>query len=119
LCKALAVINIKYEGNISFNNLQSINNKGDRVQFTLRVKDSHKSGARLGFMTTKDGGYNHLINACWHVHGDMFEAILAIRPEAIIHAGKRKIDINGGNWEDWNIGSQVQYRGYSEACNCE
>ncbi len=43
--------------------------------------------------------------ASWHAHGYLFEAILAIDPSAVIQSFNGSIDIDGGNWVDFNVGS--------------
>jgi hypothetical protein len=119
LYKALQAVNMSFAHNVEFNKIIALNMKGTRWQVTLRVKDSHKKGARLGFMRNNDGNRRHLINACWHVHGYYFEEVLAIAPETVIHAGALKIDKNGGNWQDRNIGSYVDPLQFSRACECK
>jgi hypothetical protein len=118
LDKALMWVNKKYSNNITWNNFEQVNKKGDRFRVTLKVKDSHKNGARLGSCVTHLGNRRHLINACWHVHGNFFDALLVINNKAIIKTAGRTIDINNGNWEDWNIGSVMEPFYYSEACEC-
>lgn len=59
--------------------------------------------------------------ACWHVHGDFFDALLKIQPNAVIvtRGGPGAvIDKNGGNWQDCNIGSRMSPMMFSEACEC-
>ncbi len=112
--RALAIVNQKYNGNIEFNRFS---HEGNGFRFTLRVINSRLPGARLGF-TGK-----HLINACWHVHGNFFDALLNIYGHAKIKTAKRTIEKTAegqiiGNWEDWNIGSIMEPLYYSEACNC-
>jgi len=111
LMNALKEVNKKYDNNIIWNREpEQINNNAFR--FTLKVKDSKKPGHRLGFTGRR------LINACWHVHGDFFDALLKINQDANITAGTLHINKDGGNWQDRNIGSQMQPLYYSEACEC-
>jgi hypothetical protein len=112
---ALDIINKKYDGNVTIGNYKK---KGNRIQFTLKVWDSHGPGHRRGFMRTKDGRGQHLINACWHVHGDFFDALFTINPKIWIRAIGKKITINDGNWQDRNIGSMLRPKMYSDACDC-
>lgn len=86
--------------------------KGTRYAVTLKVKDSHGKGAKIGYSG------RHTVNACWHVHGDFFDALLDLNPEIVIKTLNRTIDKKGGNWHDWNIGSIMYPRFYSEACEC-
>ena len=128
LNKALKIINKTYKKNIVFKETpEAVNAKGTAFKFGLRAIDCKKSGGRLGQphagWTTRSGKeykQRHIGGcACWHVHGEFFEALLNINPEAVIHAGAHKITSEGGNWEDWNIGSMSEPFYYSEACNCE
>ena len=111
LREALKAVNELYNDNIMFKRL-------DGKIFTLRVKDSKGAGARRGYNFTKSGERRRLISACWHVHGDFFEALFKVNPRAVVHAGRRKITAEGGNWQDWNIGSLITPLYHSEACDC-
>jgi len=110
LC-ALALVNQRYKENIWF---KSFTSKRNGVDFTLSVKDSRAPGHRRG----RSG--RRIAAACWHVHGHFFEALLHLVPEASIRSSmlKVKIDKNGGNWQDKNIGSIAKPLLYSEACDC-
>lgn len=112
LRKALDAINTKYDGNVIFNREPEQVTKNS-VRFTLRVKDSKGPGARR----SHEG--RPMTSACWHVHGDFFDALLNINPEAVIKTGRTTITNEGGNWEDFNIGSMMKPMYYSEACDCE
>jgi len=107
--KALKIINKKYEGNIEF---REIEQQGKRVRFTLRIKESKGPGSRRSPWT------NHRIpSACWHVHGDLFDEIFQIEPDAIIYATGKKIE-KYNNWQDWNIGNKLNPCYFSDACDC-
>lgn len=80
---------------------------GRQFQFTVTVKDSKGPGGRRGMRA-----------ACWHVHGDLFEAILARQPNAVIKTAGREVTVDGGNWVDWNVGSMMEPLMYSETCRC-
>jgi len=114
--EAIRIINSeKYEGNVKVY-VSPKNSKTLKVY--LSVYDSHKKGARLGFSG------RHLINACWHVHGNFFDTLLNINPKAVIKAQDLKIykDDDGrtiGNWQDWNIGSILCPLYFSDACECD
>jgi len=116
--QALVMVNKRYDGNVIWNNFESLNQSGTRFRVTLRVKDSHGKGAKLGHPHYKTGNSRHLINACWHIHGYFFEALLEINPEISIKSAGRTVDKNGGNWVDWDIGSMMYPRYFSEACEC-
>ena len=116
---ALKLVNKQYDNNIIFKRIEPT---GRQITFTLTVISSSKSGHRLGLQTNKDGTRRKLSAACWHVHGDFFEALLKLNSNAVIRSsgpdGPIVIDINGGNWVDRNIGSQMEPMYYSEACDC-
>ena len=114
--KAKDAVNAMYDDNIIWNEFRhegASRGGGQTYRVTLKVKDSRGPGARLGFSG------RHMINACYHVHGNFFAALLEINPNAVIKASGLTIDRHGGNWEDKNIGSIVQPMYYSEACECE
>ncbi len=107
LYEALRKVNKHFDNNVIFEHCNSVNTKGNRWSVRLRVKSSRGKGARLGFSG------RHLINACWHVHGEFLEAL---PKDAVIYtAGKT---VYPGDWEDWNIGSQMNPMYFSEACEC-
>lgn len=110
--KALKIVNKKYNKNIVFNRL-------DFPIFTLKCKSSKGKGHRLGIYENKNGTRRKLINCCWHVHGDFFDALFKVNPEAYIYSQGRRIDISRGNWEDKQIGSMMRPLYFSEACECE
>jgi len=121
LFKALEALNLKYDNNIVFKRFpEDINRAGTRQRFTITVRDSKETGSRR----SADG--RRIAAACWHVHGHLFDEILKVNPAAVIQTGlqgarKIYIDDNGttcGNWEDSNIGSQMQPCMASEACEC-
>jgi hypothetical protein len=107
---ALEMINKRYNDNIIFNRF-------DNAGFTLRVKNSKGPGARL-HIDRYAGKERRSISACWHVHGDFFDALFEINPKAVIRTGNKKITAQAGNWEDWNIGSTMYPVYYSESCLC-
>ena len=114
LNQALEAVNEKYGDNVIWNREPS----SGSLHFTLRVKDSHGKGARLGFPSCDTGNQRHLVNACWHVHGEFFDALFAINPDAIIRSNGQKITAEYGNWQDRDIGSLMQPLYFSEACEC-
>lgn len=107
---ALMAINRLYDGNVKFK--RGPEPKGKRLLFTLTVHDSHGKGGRLSHTRRR------ICAACWHVHGDFFDALFAINPDAEVTAIGRKITAEDGNWQDQNIGSQFQPMYHSEACEC-
>jgi hypothetical protein len=109
--QALLDINLLFDNNVKW---EYITIGRSNIKFRLRVKDSRKKGARRGHTGRR------LINACWHVHGEFFDALFKINPNATIQAaGTGIITNNSGNWIDRNIGSMMYPLYYSEACECE
>lgn len=111
LDEALARINAKhYDGNVIYNHEPEA--RGNALQFTIRVRDSRAKGARTGHTGRRT------TSACWHAHGNLFDAVLELAPDARIVTGATSITRDGGNWEDRNIGSMIQPLYFSEACEC-
>jgi hypothetical protein len=105
---ALAIVNGKYAGNITWNRFDN----GRTINFTLTVKSSKAPGGRL----SPSG--RRVAAACWHVHGDFFDALFEVCPDAVIVSMGKKITKDEGNWQDQNIGSAYLPFMYSEACDC-
>lgn len=126
LRKALDAVNKKYNDNIQFfgdngyyesDGLEQVGKT--RISFRLETKSyTHGGGYRRTFT-----GKRHR-SACWHVHGDFFDALLDLNDKAVIRWAGLKIhqDQHGhgrfGNWQDWNIGSLAQPLYASQACDC-
>jgi len=123
LRRALDKTNEQYEGNLEFNRLDR---KGSMTYFTLRVKNSHGLGARLGYPIRDwktgqiTGKSRHLVSACWHAHGHFFEALLEVNKNVWIKSRGKEchIDKSGGNWEDFDVGSLMNPCYLSELCEC-
>jgi hypothetical protein len=113
---ALRRINEKYDGNIVWKRFEQ---NGSGVHFTLTVRQSRGKGGRLGQCLTSKGNHRHIAAACWHVHGDFFDALFSIVPNAYVRSMGRKITKDEGNWVDRNIGSPMYPMYYSEACDCQ
>jgi len=118
LSKALSEVSKKYDNNVVWKNYERLNQKGDRFRVTLEVLNSHGKGARLSQHKTRLGNRVHMKSACWHIHGDFFDALLRINPNAIIKTSLTTITKYGGNWTDRNIGSMIEPLMYSNACEC-
>lgn len=118
--QALIEVNKKYDDNIEF---REIGNYNGHVKATIKVRDSQKAGHRVGFVKTSKGNRRKMPCACWHVHGDFFEKLLEINEDVVIKSSLAQhlltIDKNGGNWQDFNIGSVYEPLFASEACDCE
>ena len=109
---ALKAVSGQYQDNVEWNRMPQRLGRG--VRCTLRVKSSRGPGHRLGVATPR----RRLTSACWHVHGDFFEALFLFAPYAVVTAMGERIDRNGGNWRDHNIGSRMFPVNASEACEC-
>jgi len=115
--RALEIINEKYQDNVKWNRFDK---NGNGFNFTLKVKSSKEKGHSYGYDFPPSGRKpRRLTSACWHVHGDFFETLLEINPEAVIMSRGHRIDKNGGNWKDWNAGSIMYPQYMSEKCDCE
>ena len=54
------------------------------------------------------------------MHGNFFEKLFEISPEAIIYSSwAGKITNHSGNWQDKNIGGIMNPMYYSDACECK
>ena len=131
LNKALEIINTeRYQDNIEFRKLEQ--ETRNSIRFTLKCKSSKAPGHRVHIRF--DDPFKTCIerrrrspNACWHVHGDFFDALFNINPDAkiksgsLIHEGINSgyITKDEGNWIDTNIGSQMFPVYFSESCECE
>ena len=115
LSRAIDKVNETFDGNVTFNRLDTLNAKETRFAVTLKVKSSKGKGARLGQHVNNNGTRRHLIYACWHAHGTFFDALPA---SATIRTGDQTIR-PGDAWADRNIGSYVYPLMYSEACECD
>jgi hypothetical protein len=111
--KALTEVNRQFDGNIEF---KQINQQGKNVRFTLTVRSSYGKGARLGFV--HNGKQRHIKAACWHAHGEFFDALFSVASDAVIISQGNKITKDAGNWDDKNIRSNYSPFFFSEACNC-
>jgi hypothetical protein len=116
LQKALDRVNKRYDGNVTFDRFDV---QGNKVRFTLKVKDCHGPGHSCGQSLNKSGKRHALGGACWHAHGHFFEAVLKVRPDAWIVSGFRvgppiRITAKGGNWTNWTRGRTMM----SELCEC-
>jgi hypothetical protein len=112
--KALAKINLKFGGNVEFKKIET---QGRAIRFTLTVLKSSGPGGRL----SAEG--RRIAAACWHIHGEFFDALLDINPQAVIVSRQARIFATDsghyGNWQDVNIGSNYRPFYYSDACACK
>jgi hypothetical protein len=110
---ALKNINVKYEGNVTFNRFDVHRN---RINFTLRVSNSRGPGAKVSRLMGKE---RHTCSACWHAHGDFFDAIFKLDEKAWIFAAHvGTMEGPKDNWQDFNIGSMIYPMYFSDSCDC-
>ena len=118
--RALSLVNKEFDNNIEWNRFDIV---GLTIHFTLKCKDSSKSGHRLGQSLTSKGNRRKMVSACWHVHGQFFDSLICeVNQKATVKSLDKKLFFNGqdveNNWKDWNIGSKFSPLMASEACDC-
>jgi len=106
LSKAINTVNALHGYRIIFNRYPE--KIGNYLHFTIRSEKSGIPGARIS-----PSGRN-LVSSSWHAHGYLFEELLNINNNAVIITASNRIDSDGGNWEDRNIGSHFQPAYFSE-----
>ena len=114
---ALAVVNVRYAGNVR---LIHGTVSGSWRRFTLRVTSSKGPGAKISMTSFGD---RRSVAACWHVHGDFFDALWNLEGGSVgayyVEAGKvGRMHGRGDNWQDFNIGSQCRPVRFSQSCEC-
>ena len=114
---ALAVVNVRYSGNVRL--IHGTVAKAWR-RFTLRVNSSKGPGAKISMTSFGD---RRSVAACWHVHGDFFDALWNLEGGSVgayyVEAGRvGRMHGRGDNWQDFNIGSQYRPVRFSESCEC-
>jgi len=119
---ALVAVNSdhRYTGNIRFKTMET---KGRRISFTLTVVSSTigtgKAKVTAPGVSMSPDGKRRIAAACWHVHGDFFDALFRICPGAEVSALGKVITKDGGNWQDWGKGSLMNPVPASKCCNCK
>lgn len=130
LKKALEIINTeRYQDNIEFREIEQ--KTKNSIRFTLKCKSIEKPGHRVHYQIQEPFTNPHYktkrsSNSCWHVHGDFFDALFSINPDAKIKSGslhhegvnKGWITKDEGNWIDTDIGSPMFPFYFSESCDC-
>jgi len=112
--EALEIVNEKYFKNITYRNIEPINEALTSFRFTLRAVDCHKAGGCFSPSTGRRVG----LAACWHVHGDFFDALFSLTPDARVKSCRAVITKDAGNWQDYNMGSMMQPFAASACCDC-
>lgn len=119
---ALSATNKLFDDNVCWKREpESLNHSKNRFRFTLRVVSSKGAGHRLS-APNPWSKQRRMPSACWHVHGEFFDALLDVNRQAIIKTelvGKREISIDGGNWQDAQVGSMAYPAYLSDLCDCD
>ena len=119
---ALVAVNSDHRctGNIRFKTMET---KGRRISFTLTVVSSTigtgKAKVTAPGVSMSPDGKRRIAAACWHVHGDFFDALFRICPDSEVSSLGKVITKNGGNWQDWNKGSIMYPKMASSCCLCK
>ena len=116
LLKALDIVNKKYNDNIKFKYIEQLSDKLFKLR--LSICDSHSTGTKIGYRGRR------VTAACWHVHGNFFDALLKENPQITITVGGLPtIKVKDGkvinNWIDYGGGCGLYPSYASEECNCE
>jgi len=117
LDRAMFGLNKMYDGNVVFREFER--ETKTKIRFTITMTNSKCIGHH------KSGGKRNMRSACWHVHGHFFEELFAVNPDCWVRSGsmnngvyKGKITKDGGNWEDYNVGSIAYPMKASQCCDC-
>jgi len=119
---ALVAVNSdhRYAGNIRFKTMET---KGRRISFTLTVVSSTigtgKAKVTAPGVSVSPDGKRRISAACWHVHGDFFDALFRVCPGSEVSSLGKVITKDGGNWQDWNKGSIMYPKMASSCCLCK
>lgn len=70
-----------YNGNIVVENAESLNSAGTRISVKLGTADSKAYGSR----TAASGRHGKYL--CWHGFRDVFRAVMAVNPTAVVRSG--------------------------------
>jgi len=80
---------------------------------------------KKGLDWASGSAYRNSRFACWHVHGDFFNALFHINPDAVVYSQGRRITKHEGNWVDYgracwdSQNREVVMVKVSESCKCE
>ena len=106
----------EYDGNIVVENCESKNAKGTRISVKLGTADSKRHGSRTS------GSGRHGKYLCWHGFRDVFRAVMAINPDAVVRTGIAVYKGSEGFEESYpgtaqnNIGSMFEPAYMPELC---
>lgn len=113
---ARARVSKQYGDNIIWNRApEALNKRGDRWRLTIRCRSSKGLGHGVSRSALPFGGRpRRLPTACWHVHGNFFDALPACATILARGHAMRPQD----SWKDYNVGSIVNPIFASESCDC-
>lgn len=127
---ALAEVNRKYNGNIVFEwrDLVDHTRRDGREEWRVKLKtlDSRAYGSRRSIvLAPHDRNSRYIPAACWHVHGEFFDALGRLAPEAemIGSAGAfgaqgRRCRVAAHGWVDHLTANAYDGVYASDACDC-
>ena len=110
LWDALRRVNDLYDNQVEFRGEPEHTNHG--IKFTLKTKHNKARGHGISFSG------RHMPSACWHVHGNFFDRLFEVNPDAKVYSMGKLITKHQGNWQDYNVGSQMNPKFASESCEC-
>ena len=110
LVEAMERVNINYHNQVIWNCPPTHTPHG--IKFTLKV--THNKA--VGHGISQSG--RQMATACWHVHGNFFDRLFDVNPNAVIFSRGLKITKEYGNWGDYNVGSQMNPQFASQQCEC-
>ncbi len=130
---AMAKVNEKYNGNIIFDNIEFDHLRRDgreEWRVTLRTRDSKAYGSARSVRLESpwgSGGGRRIPKACWHAHGDFFDALGRLCPEAEMigrpgHSSapepNRRCRVADHGWVDPYVHNEFDGQYASEMCDC-
>ena len=117
LQEALDKTNVQYKDNLTWFDPVRYHGK-NRLWFRLKTISLDGPGSHWVPMGVWTGQYNNgrrMRFACWHAHGDFFDNLFEINPEATVYSSGIPITIDGGNWRDSPRGHRMAF---SQSCLC-
>ena len=80
--------------------------------FVNKIREANSVSIEPEYITKQ----SRLSYACCHVHGEFFDAVFEVNPNAVIYSMGKKITKEYGNWEDTCINS---FQGIFKSSMCE
>ena len=107
---ALSNVNKKHGYKLRF--VDGISKNGNFLNCRLRSEKSNIEGA------SKSVSGRNSVSASWHAHGYFFDELYDMNPNALIYSGGLKMMSKADNWQDYNLGSQINPCFASELSIC-